>query len=550
MAALEIGRAAAQRRATLRHLLVALSLANLIFYPVWQGALHYSNEYYYDTPAADRAIIAAALNVVLLTALFWSAGRLATGRENGLFHRLARCAFLATLIIPLNHVRTNLGGADASGLADVVGKAGIALAALAVLAGIWQTLRGSTRPSLAAQIATLVFLPYAALTFGQGSWVVLGGRDALFRQGVLAKPVAASPATDRRRVVWLIFDQLDQEMSFEARPDDVPLPALDALRGEAFSADHAYAPAGWTIVSIPALLTGRLVERAKPASADTLWLKFPDQREPERWGSQPTVFSRARERRLNTALVGNYHPYCRILNGDLVSCYSVSYRQGVPEPCGSVPCEAVRQVVGLAYRLPLMDRVPWLGHQFAALNDPVPWDEARAGTTRYRNIHARALALAADPQMDLVFVHYPVPHGPVVFNRRSDNFLQAGEKAGRYDNMVLADHALAELRAAMERGGLWDRTAVIVSADHGEKDIPALALDAQGNRIERRVPFIVKLPHRTTAASYGRQMNTVITQDIVLGLLDGTIASDAELTAWVEEHSEFGKSPVFPGNEN
>src|SRR5690606_2362400 len=135
-------------------------------------------------------------------------------------------------------------------------------------------------------------LPYAAMTFGQGAWVVLGGRDSLYEPVALAQPLETTAATaaGRPRVLWLIFDQLDQELTFEARPADVELPAVDALRDESFSADRAYAPAGWTIVSIPALLTGRLVARAEPTSANTLWLRFADQDEPERWGSQPNVF--------------------------------------------------------------------------------------------------------------------------------------------------------------------------------------------------------------------------------------------------------------------
>lgn len=550
MAAVEIEGSVAQRRGILRHLFAALSLANLIFYPVWQEALHYANEYYYDAPAADRAILAAAIDVLLLAAVLWAGSQVA-GRFNGsLLHRLARAAFLAALLIPLNHIRTNLDDAVGDGPVGLAGKAAIILAALGILAGIWLTLRGSERPSRAAQIALLIFLPYVAMTFGQGAWVVLGGRDSLYEPVALAQPLETTAATaaGRPRVLWLIFDQLDQELTFEARPADVELPAVDALRDESFSADQAFAPAGWTIVSIPALLTGRLVARAEPTSANTLWLRFADQDEPERWGSQPNVFSRARERRLNTALVGNYHPYCRILSGYLVSCYSVSYRQGVPEPCGSVVCEGVRHVVGLVYRLPLMDRLPVIRRGYQAWNEAPADEEAKAGALRYENIHARALALAADPAIDLVFAHYPVPHGPNVFNRQADRFLQPGETADRFDNMVLADHALAELRHALVESGLWDRTAVIVSADHGEKDIAALALDMQGNRIDRRVPFIVKLPFRNAPVRYGEEMNTIVTQDLILALFDGAISDEAGLSRWIEEHSAFGKSPVFPGN--
>lgn len=536
---------ATRRGPALRYLLIAFALANLFLFPAWQSALLYSNEYYYDTPSANRAIAAAALNAGLLTLLLWAVALAVERWGNRLVRVLARCAFLGLVLIPLNHVRTNL---DESGvLIETVGKAVVMLGAAAIAVGLAMTLRGSRRPSLVAQIAVLVFLPYGILTFGQSAWALAGGRDALFKQGQLAS--AAAPATDRPRALWLIFDQLDQELTFETRPADVKLPAIDTLRNESFWAEHAYAPAGWTMVSMPALLTGRLIERAKPASASELRLKFYQQEATEPWGAQPSVFSRARERQLNTGLVGNYHPYCRILS-DLVSCYSVSYRHGVPERCETIGCEAGRQAIGIVYRLPLLEHVRWIREPYEKMYAPADWDEAQAAIARYRALHDHSLRLAADPATDLAFIHYPVPHGPMIFNRKSDDFLKPGETGDRFDNMVLADHALAQLRDAMERNGVWDRTLVIVSADHGEKEIFELTFDAQGNRLERRIPFIVKLPFRSGAYRYDKEMNTVLTQDLILAVLDGEITTETALAAWLDEHVTVGRSPVFPGNEN
>ena len=42
--------------------------------------------------------------------------------------------------------------------------------------------------------------------------------------------------------------------------------------------------------------------------------------EPAPWSAQPNVFSRAREIGGATALVGWYHPYCRVIGGDLTKC--------------------------------------------------------------------------------------------------------------------------------------------------------------------------------------------------------------------------------------
>ena len=56
-----------------------------------------------------------------------------------------------------------------------------------------------------------------------------------------------------RRVVWLVFEELDQRIAFEARPPGLGLPELDRLRRESLYADAARPPAGTTEVVVPAL---------------------------------------------------------------------------------------------------------------------------------------------------------------------------------------------------------------------------------------------------------------------------------------------------------
>src|SRR5262249_13365534 len=86
------------------------------------------------------------------------------------------------------------------------------------------------------------------------------------------------------------------------------------------AAANAYPPAKWTMRSIPALVTGRLVAEAQPSSYNELTLTFDDASEPAPWSTQPNVFSRAREIRANSAVVGWYHPYCRVIGADLTKC--------------------------------------------------------------------------------------------------------------------------------------------------------------------------------------------------------------------------------------
>src|SRR2546423_46880 len=80
-----------------------------------------------------------------------------------------------------------------------------------------------------------------ALTPALGRFRAVGG-------GPKWRPVdpapRAQPARSLRRVVWLMFDELDQRITFEARPPGLELPELDRLRRESLYADAARPPAG------------------------------------------------------------------------------------------------------------------------------------------------------------------------------------------------------------------------------------------------------------------------------------------------------------------
>ena len=66
---------------------------------------------------------------------------------------------------------------------------------------------------------------------------------------------------------------------------------------------------------------------------------------------------------------------------------------------------------------------------------------------------------AADPSLQLVFLHLPTPHPPHFYDRHSRTFTgRSPGAAGSYpDSLALADLILGEIREAMTRAGLWTR---------------------------------------------------------------------------------------------
>src|SRR5712691_7888710 len=126
---------------------------------------------------------------------------------------------------------------------------------------------------------------------------------------------ASSASGPAPRLIWLLFDELDQ------RQPSVALPELDRLRTESFAATHAFQTGGYTMVAIPSLLSGRIYTNADMADADSLMVRPEGSEREFDWRDEPNVFRRARELGVNAAVAGWHHPYCRVLGDSLVRCF-------------------------------------------------------------------------------------------------------------------------------------------------------------------------------------------------------------------------------------
>jgi hypothetical protein len=177
----------------------------------------------------------------------------------------------------------------------------VAPAALALMGvALWQHER------IASGAAALVgiFSPLALMIVFKSALLAVGLTS--MDQGISVPtlspchPVRAS----QPRVVWMIFDELDYRLAFEQRPPGVRLPALDRFREESICATNANSPGDNTTLSMPALISGRRLSAAEPASASDLSVTLADTGETNLWTHLPSVFEAAQEAGFNTALLG------------------------------------------------------------------------------------------------------------------------------------------------------------------------------------------------------------------------------------------------------
>jgi hypothetical protein len=453
----------------------------------------------------------------------------------------AQAAFALLCIAPLGSASVALLRAAPFDLTPVVRHRAFWPVALscAAVAAAWTIRKGPQAASRMTRSVLLYSWGLLAVLLAQAGWsAFVRNPPSGYEESPLATRLPAGP-NPPARVVWIVFDELSQAVTFARRPRTLDLPNFDRLRSESLHASSARAPADATLQSIPALLLGEQISSARPRGFDSLTLRSPSRAAGFDFKSAENIFDRARRLGRNSALSGWFHPYGRLFNRSLVaSTWTAGWLlAGVEEPAEPMGFGGL-----LWHRARAQAAVfPLLGHLPGMIPAAYQREEMAA---RFVRLLSSSKAYASGADLGLVFLHLPVPHPPGIYDRATLALTSRGSH-GYLDNVALADRALGEIREAMERAEVWDRTAVIVSADHGwrpiwrgspdwseeeEREFPANGGDALS------VPFLVKLPGGAGAAvDYERPFETVRTGGLVLKILRGEIAS---YTALADEMAE------------
>lgn len=299
------------RRAHTVDAMACLSLSTLCFSQAGSEMLFRPTfDFHHLMPLRAAALFAFMLNVVGLAAIGFLGVQWIRRVRRPAAQRLAACAATVIFLVALNFAR--MTHEVVGRWTDFIGWRGLlALVALALAAAlIWphpalRVLRGlavALSPLAAVAMVLALFMLFEVAVRPAPRWVA-------------PAPLDRTPPS-LRRVVWIVFEELDQRIVFEARPTGLELPELDRLKRESVYAHAARPPAGTTDVAIPALITGRPVVAVEPMTPSDLQLTFADGKTAS-WSAEPNVFSRARVLGYDTALVGWSLPYSRILGGSL-----------------------------------------------------------------------------------------------------------------------------------------------------------------------------------------------------------------------------------------
>jgi hypothetical protein len=497
-----------ERKRKLKDGLFAISLANLFFIGTWFVMLyHVDHGYFNKTPVRWPSLLALAANMTWFAAAVWLLMRVWRRTRNRWF-RLGLHGLLALCLVPVAElVRTRVFSITDYQLwvfftRPLVAVTGSLLAMLAV----W----------LHARLARYVAIGVGML-WPLGLWTYL--RLFLLCSGVMHLDQHDGPGklcdlqpvdVTRPRVLWMIWDELDYRLPFEARPAGLPLPEFDRLRQECVWASNAYPPQSNTVTSVPALLSGVPVRTADVASHSDLRITG-EAGETALWSELPSVFDGAKLAGVNCAVAGWYHPYDRVFGRSLAFCQWYPHEIFEWTRSDSFSGSMQRQLYCLS------------------------------GTFFLRYLHGRmcenllrtSVELVTNKNYGLIYLHLPTPHAPGIYVPEKDKIgVWFQPKAqGYFNNIRLADRGFGDMRRAMESSGEWARTWVILSSDHSWRSSQVY----DGKR-DLRVPFAIRVPGETGELAYPRQLDTLATKDLVLAVLRGEITNRQGVIKFLDRH--------------
>ena len=330
------------------------------------------------------------------------------------------------------------------------------------------------------------------------------------------------------RIVWILFDELSYDLTFDHLPTGRQYPNFQRLRSQGTSFGNIEPLGSYTDRVIPSLLAGRKLDGVTSTlDGKSLNLDSKHIREVA-YDPNPTLFGEAKMYGWNPGVVGWYNPYCRIFVNVLTTCSWVPavHTMLLQELAGASESKSVL-ANSLALPRALIQRI--FGQRKSTNVEYIEHD-----VEDYRSIMSGARDLIQNERIHFVFIHLPVPHPPGLYNRERHQFSDSGNYL---DNLVLADDTLGTLMQEIERTFSGAKTTVIISSDHSWRvslwrNDSGWTPEEEGlsrEGIDPRPVFIVHFPGQRSGHDVFTSRPELIEHDVVESMLKGGIDSPSDL---------------------
>ena len=255
--------------------------------------------------------------------------------------------------------------------------------------------------------------------------------------------------TDRdQRIVWLLFDELSYDQTFDHRSTALAMPSLDDFRSKSVVFSDLKPVGINTDKVIPAFFLGRPVDKIRSDLDGEPMFQFAGSQQWRAFDANATLFADAHRLGWTTGVVGWFNPYCRILARTLDYCF---WKMGDGELGGPISTKSSLEnaIAPIQNTVARLERKPDFKQQV---------HEADLAA-----IMPAAKSLIRDQSIHFVFIHLPVPHPPGMYDRKAGTLRASGSYI---DNLALSDRVLAELMSSLNATPLASKTTVIVCSDH------------------------------------------------------------------------------------
>ncbi len=413
--------------------MLAVSISNLLLLDVWRKLI-FADQFLLPV-WSWRDLVAVLINISILASIAYGFVWLAQ-TPRLVPYRLHQWMCLLPALVILNYLRRRYLEGLRAHWGDL--RMGLTITA-ALLLVVYVFARWRRQILAGAEIAVLCMLAFLPMAAIEAVWAI-AHQPTVYR---LARPLPV--AGNHTRIVWIIFDETDWRYVFSSRrPPDLDLPEFDRLRSEAFNAENTSQAGLKTLLAIPSLITGTQYSGGYDQGKDNLVLNGSVTGAVIDLRTAPNIFREARRRGINAGVVGWFMPYCRLMPDALTRCYWESLDTEVHSFDPDLQVSILSQLRTLS-----------------------PFEKRQRHEKRFEQMLQQAKEFATDDSLGLVLLHMPVPHGPAIYDRRRRALTVLTAQPDWYlDNLALADRTLGEIRRAMEKAGLWESSAVLVSSDH------------------------------------------------------------------------------------
>ncbi len=477
----------------------SLSVANLNLLPAWRTLIfaNTSDLYFIPRPMRHDYIGALLLLLALAGSVFLFSKAVMSRDSDGTKWKML-AVMVICLVNPLDFLRHSLP-ASVSLVASLF-YLGTLFVMASVLLWKWH------RFLVSALYLFLVLLsPFALSNSAQAVWWAIridegNGHVKENAQFVGRERVDRGDA-DLQRVMWIIFDELDQRVLFEDRPAGYDFTAFDSFRAQSIYAPRVIPPAGNTSIGMPTYLIGhRVVNITK--SMNRLEVQIDGSHDFVAINDFDHLFAEASASGASTGIAGFYHPYCRLFGEFVDRC--VGFHIGVWH----------RSSENLPSTMRSLTRALVPG-----------WQRGNYIRT-FNGIRSAALEMAVNPDRDFVMVHVNVPHPPPIYDPESGELKIWGFGLSYADNVICADDMLGAIERESRKAGLWNETAVVVTSDHGWRSLG-------GESELGAIPLLIKMADQSEEIRLEQEFDSVLTKALLVAILKRELRTPHDVVSWM-----------------